>query len=34
MAQKKFTDLTAAVGLNKTDLLAVEQADGTKKATF
>ena len=32
--QKKFSDLTPAVKLNKTDVLAIEQTDGNKQATF
>ncbi|MCM1218267.1 MAG: hypothetical protein NC548_27590 [Lachnospiraceae bacterium] len=32
--QKMFKDLTPAVSLEKADLFAVEQADGTKQATF
>ncbi len=34
MAQKKFSDLSKVTGLNKTDLLAIERADGTKQASF
>ena len=34
MAQKMFKDLTPAVKLEKTDLFAIEQTDGTKQATF
>ena len=34
MAQKKFSDLSKVTGLNKTDLLAIERADGTKQITF
>ena len=34
MAQKMFKELTPAVSLEKTDIFAVEQTDGTKQATF
>lgn len=34
MAQRKFSDLVSAARINKADLLALEQTDGTKKATF
>ena len=34
MAQKMFKELTPAVSMEKTDLFAVEQTDGTKRATF
>ena len=34
MAQKKFSDLSKVAGLNETDLLAIERADGTKQITF
>lgn len=34
MAQRKFSDLVSATRINKADLLALEQTDGTKKATF
>ena len=34
MAQKKFSDLTKAAQINKGDVLALEQTDGTKQALF
>lgn len=34
MAQKKFSDLTKAAQINKGDVLALEQTDGTKRALF
>ena len=34
MAQRKFSDLTTAAQINKNDVLALEQADGTKQALF
>ena len=34
MAQRKFSDLTVAAQINKSDVFALEQADGTKQALF
>ena len=34
MAQRKFSDLTVAVQINKSDVFALEQTDGTKQALF
>ena len=34
MAQRKFSDLTTAAQINKNDVLALEQTDGTKQALF
>ena len=34
MAQRKFSDLTVAAQINKNDVLALEQTDGTKQALF
>ena len=34
MAQRKFSDLTVAAQVNKSDVFALEQADGTKQALF
>ena len=34
MAQKKFSDLSKIAALEKTDILAIERADGTKQVTF
>lgn len=34
MAQRKFSDLTMAAQINKSDILALEQTDGTKQALF
>ena len=34
MAQRKFSDLTVAAQINKSDVFALEQTDGTKQALF
>lgn len=34
MAQKKFSDLSKIAELEKTDILAIERADGTKQVSF
>ncbi|RKI86710.1 hypothetical protein D7V83_01020 [bacterium 0.1xD8-71] len=34
MAQRKFSDLTVAAQINKSDVFALEQVDGTKQALF
>ena len=34
MAQRKFSDLTKAAQINKSDVFALEQTDGTKQALF
>lgn len=34
MAQRKFSDLTKAAKINKSDVLVLEQTDGTKQALF
>lgn len=34
MAQRKFSDLTKAAQINKSDILVLEQTDGTKQALF